>query len=253
MTKLVNHILMLLLVCLSNTSQAQNRMRPVEELVNVPHPGWMYVQQLIDYAKNKVEILSCDTLRAKEALYKSQVDIHSPMGAIIYGTGGLLVDGGWIRILGSGSSKLDRTLPDWNKEKSLKEFGEQPGFLLIADDAVGGFFALNGGELGKDLGNVYYLSPDNLKWRPLGQTYFDFLLFCLRGDLNEFYKGFRWNNWEEEVRSLDGNQVYNFTPCLWTKEGKDINKNERKIINVEEQYALNINSRKQLGLDKKKN
>ncbi len=242
---------MFLLISYAGT--AQTAMRPLEELVNVPQPGWMYVQQLIDYAKNKVEILSCDTARAKEALYKCQVNIHSPMGAIVYGTGGLLIDNGWIRILGSGSNKLDRTLPDWNKEKSLKEFGEQPGFLLIADDAVGGFFALNGGAFGKDMGQVYYLSPDNLKWRPLGQTYFDFLLFCLRGNLDEFYKGFRWTNWEQDVATLDGNQVYTFSPCLWTKDGKDINKNERKVIPVEEQYAFNIDSRKQLGLDKKKN
>jgi hypothetical protein len=42
------------------------------------------------------------------------------MGAIIYETGGLLVDNGWIRILGSGHKKLDRNLPEWNKGKSIK-------------------------------------------------------------------------------------------------------------------------------------
>src|SRR5918993_653942 len=134
------------------TSFAQNIMRPVDQLINKTDPGWTLVQQWIDEAKNKVEVLPCDTTKAKDALYKTQVTTRSPMGAIVYSTGGLLVDGGWIRILGSGSSKLNRTLPDWNKGKSFKEFGEQASFLLVADDAAGGFFAINAGAFGDDAG-----------------------------------------------------------------------------------------------------
>ncbi|MCS3800077.1 hypothetical protein GGD38_005453 [Chitinophagaceae bacterium OAS944] len=44
--------------------------------------------------------------------------------------------------------------------------------------------------------------------------------------------------------------VFNFVPFLWTKEGKDINKNKRKAVPVEEQFSLNLDFRKQLGLDK---
>ncbi|WP_375303906.1 DUF2625 family protein [Niastella sp. OAS944] len=54
----------------------------------------------------------------------------------------------------------------------------------------------------------------------------------------------------ERVKALDGNMVFNFVPFLWTKEGKDINKNKRKAVPVEEQFSLNLDFRKQLGLDK---
>ena len=108
---------------------AQNKMRPLDQLINNIDPGWKLVQEWISKARNKVEILPCDTAKAKDALYKTQVTTRSPMGAIVYSTGGLLIDGGWIRILGSGSTRLARTLPDWNKGKSFKEFGEQPSFL----------------------------------------------------------------------------------------------------------------------------
>jgi hypothetical protein len=226
---------------------AQNKMRTVDELINTKEPGWTLVQNWIKEAKNKVEVLPCDTGKAKDALYKTQVTTRSPMGAVIYSSGGLLIDNGWIRVLGSGHSKLERTLPDWNKGKTFKEFGEAPSFLLIADDAVGGFYALNGGALGKDAGKVYYLSPDNLKWESLDLTYTEFLLFCFNHDLNKFYKNLRWKNWKDEVSKLDGNKVYNFYPFLWTKEGKDINKNSRKPVPVEEQYSLNMDMRKQLG------
>ena len=81
---------------------------------------------------------------------------------------------------------MPRSLPGWNKGKSFKKYGDRPGFLLVADDAMGGFFALNGGQLGKDAGKVYYLSPDNLEWEPLELTYTEFLQFCFHGDLAKF-------------------------------------------------------------------
>ncbi len=225
-------------------------MRPVEELINKNEPGWTLVQGWIGKATNKVEILPCDTAKAKDALYKTQVTTRSPMGAIIYSTGGLLIDSGWIRILGSGNPRLNRTLPDWNKGKSIKEYGEQPSFLLVADDAAGGFFAINGGALGSDAGKVYYLSPDSMEWEPLDLTYTEFLNFCFNGNLGDFYKNLRWNDWKMEVTKLDGNMAYNFFPFLWTKEGKDINKVSRKTIPVEEQYSFTLDMRKQLGLSK---
>ena len=141
-------------------------------------------------------------------------------------------------------------LPDWNKGKSFKEFGQTAPFLLIADDAMGGFFLLNVGGLGNDLGKVYYFSPDNLEYEPLDLNYTDFLNFCFNNNLDEFYKGYRWTNWKEEISKLSGDKTYNFFPTLWTKEGKDINKVSRKAVPVEEQYNLNLDFRKQLGLDK---
>lgn len=223
-------------------------MRPLEELVNKKDSAWPIVQEMVRSAKNKVEILSVNSYKASDALYKTQVTTRSPMGAIVYNTGGILVDNGWIRILGSGNTKLERNLPDWNKGKSFKEFGESPSSLLIADDAIGGFFILNGGSLGEDLGKVYYFAPDNLEYEPLYITYTEFLDFCFNNDLNQFYKDSRWKNWQKEVSELDRNKVFNFYPYLWTKEGKDINKNSRKAISIEEQYNLNIEFRKQLGL-----
>ena len=229
---------------------AQNKIRKLDELVNLADPGWPFVQQMIDSAKNKIEVLPCDTNKAKLALYQTQVTSRSLMGAIIYTTGGILVDGGWIRILGSGSKQLNRSVPDWNKGKSYKNFGDVPGYYLIADDAVGGFFAVNNGFLGKELGKTFYLSPDRLVWEPLDMTYTDFLYFCFSDNLGEFYKNLRWLKWRKDLIKLKSDEVYNFYPYLWTKEGKNINKNKRKKVPVEEQFKFNMQSRKQLGLNK---
>lgn len=246
---MIRYLTIVLLTLYALPMTAQNKMRQVKELINKTDPGWIFVDEWIKSAKNKVEILPVDTSKAKDALYKTQVTTRSPMGAIIYMTGGLLIDDGWIRILGSGSSKINRTLPDWNKGKSFKEFGESPSFLLIADDAIGGFYLLNGGGLGKDLGNVYYFSPDNLEYEQMDLTYTQFLDFCFNNDLDKFYEGSRWTNWRDEVSKLNGDKVFNFYPFLWTKEGKNINENSRRAISIEEQYDFNLDMRKQLGLD----
>lgn len=227
----------------------QAPMRTIEQLIDITDPGWLLVKQWIGAAKNKVEILPVDTTNAKEALYKTQVTTRSSLGAVIYMTGGMLVDDGWIRILGSGSEKLSRSLPEWNKGKAFKQFGEQPPFLLIADDVLGGFFMINGGGLGRDLGKIYYLSPDNLEYEPLDLTYTEFLHFCFNNGLEEFYKGYRWRNWKTDVSKLTGDQVFNFFPYLWSKEGKNISKVSREIVSVEEQYNLNLDFRKQLGYE----
>ena len=241
-------IIILTLVAL--TTFSQTKMRPIEELINESDSGWPFVTAWIKSAKNKVEILSVDKQKAKDALYKTQVTTRSPMGAIVYETGGILIDHGWIRILGSGNVKLKRSLPEWNLGKGFTEFGQPSSFLLVADDAIGGFFLLNGGGLGKDLGKIYYFAPDSLEFESLNITYSEFLNFCFSSDLEEFYKGYRWKTWKEDVEKLSGDSVFNFVPFLWTKEGKNIEKASRKEIPIEEQYSLNLDFRKQLGIEK---
>ena len=210
--------------------------------------SWKFFADIFRGAKNKVEVLACDTERAKDALLKAQVTTRSPMGAIVYSTGGILVDDGWIRILGSGSTRLPRSLPEWNKGKSSDVSGQPPAFYLVADDAIGGFFAINGGGFGTDPGKIYYLSPDNLEWEPMEKTYSEFLLFCFSGDLEKFYAGYRWKDWRKDVAFIQGDKTFNFFPPLCTKEGKDINMSSRKAIPVEEQYHLNLDMQKQLGI-----
>ena len=244
-TKLL--IFLLLLTAFSfQEAFAQISMRSVSALT-ADTSGWILVKTAAASSKNRAIILPvADSAKAAEALYQMQVTTHSYMGAVIYFTGGLLIDHCWIRLLGSGSNQLPRTLPNWNKSRTFKEFGERPGYLLIGDDVIGGFFAVNGGALGPDLGNVFYLAPETLKWESLGKSYSDFVDFCLNGDLNKFYKGYRWPGWEKETETIKGDSVYNFYPFLWTKEGQDIRKDTRKLVPVEEQYDFNLDAIKRL-------
>ena len=153
-------------------------MRTLAELLDHRDPAIPLIQKWAAEAVRAVEILAPSEAR-EEALLQTQVTTHSTMGAVVYETGGIFIDHGWLRVLGSGHERLKRTLPSWNKDRAN-------GLYLVADDAVGGFFAMNGGALGEDLKNVYYFAPDSLDWEPLNLGYSDFLHWTCAGKLDVF-------------------------------------------------------------------
>lgn len=78
------------------------------------------VQQWLAEATNAVEVLPPpDDATRDLALLATQVTTRSPMGAVIYESGGILVDYGWLRILGSGHPRLPRSLPEWNFKRTF--------------------------------------------------------------------------------------------------------------------------------------
>ncbi|MNK12977.1 hypothetical protein D3C87_310560 [compost metagenome] len=233
-------IKILLFVMLSHFSFGQAKMRQLNELINKDEDAIKLIMVWRNAAKNKIQILENDSLRSNEALFNTQISTRSPMGAIVFHTGGILIDDGWIRIYGSGSEKLNRNLPNWNKGKTFENFGNKPGYLIIADDAVGGFFLLNGGDLGNDLGKIYYLSPDHNEYEQLDLTYTEFINFCFSGNIDVFYRDLRWKNWEDDFKKLNANEAFMFYPYLWTKEGRDINKVKKNKASMEEIYIWRI-------------
>jgi hypothetical protein len=215
--------------------------RPLQELLEATEPAWPAVQRWIAEAKNSVEVLPAEEAQRIQFLVETQVTTRSPMGAVIYHTGGLLIDQGWLRVLGSGHAKLPRSMPAWNRGRSTTPEGQPLGFLLIADDVVGGFFALDGGALGAGKGEVFYFAPATLRWEPMnGMKYSQFLPWSFNSNLADFYKSMRWPGWEREVAALNGEQALSIYPFLCTKEGKNIANCSRKACAVSEVYSLNV-------------
>jgi hypothetical protein len=214
-------------------------MRTLDQLLEKDELAWPLVQQWIRASANKIEVLPASDVNRSDALVATQVTTRSPLGAIIYETGGILVDNGWIRILGSGHPRLPRSLPDWNLGRTTEVIGEYPNFLLIADDVLGGFFATNGGALGEDRGNVYYFAPDTLEWESLERGYTEFIDFCMNGELQRYYGDYRWNGWETEVSALAGDKAFSIYPPLFTN-GPDISERDRRPAPLAELYSLYV-------------
>lgn len=219
-------------------------MKSIEELIDHHEPGWDVVMEWLNRSCNHYEILPRDKARAETELLNAQISTRSTMGAIIYETGGILIDHGWIRILGSGStSKFDRGLMEWNKGKTMRDFGEKPSFLLIADDAIGGYFAINAGGIGSEIGSVYYLAQDTLEWESLGCGYSDFINWTLTGDIQKFYELFRWKNWKADLETINCDQTFSFFPFLWSHYD-DFEQLSKKIIPTQESYNLTLQLQK---------
>jgi Protein of unknown function DUF2625 len=72
-------------------------MRPLEELLNSADPALPLVRQWLAEAKRPYELLSPSEARG-DVLVDLQVTTRSPMGAIAYETGGVLIDHGWLRL-----------------------------------------------------------------------------------------------------------------------------------------------------------
>ncbi len=222
-------------------------MKTLNELLDIEETGWNRIKEELKNASNHYEILTKDSTRANNELLNSQITTHSRIGAIIYETGGILIDHGWLRILGSGNEKLNRGLIEWNQGKTILHLDEPPSYLLIADDVIGGFFAINNGGLGVNIGDIYYFSPDTLEWENLEVDYSQFLAWGFHGDINQFYDSLRWKTWVVDLQQLKGDQSFSFFPFLWTKEGKDIEYVDKKIITIDENYWVTNAFYKQLN------
>lgn len=204
-------------------------MRTLQALIDQDDPALPLVRQWLAEAERPFEVLPPSSQRG-EVLVGLQVTTRSPLGAIAYETGGVRIDHGWLRILGSGHPHLPRDVAGWNA-------GRSSGYLLVADDLVGGFFAINGGGLGQDPGAMYYFAPDTLQWEAMEIGYSDFLRWALSDRLDVFYEGLRWPGWEADAQQAGGNQCFSFFPFLSTEEGS-VTRSSRTLVDVGEHYAL---------------
>ncbi|WP_324682081.1 DUF2625 family protein [Bibersteinia trehalosi] len=182
-------------------------MKSLEELNDKANSAWLIMQDWFKAARNHYEILPKNVEEAAKQLIGMQLSTKTPIGAVIYETGGILIDHGWLRILGSGNEKLPRGLFDWNFGKTFEESGERPFHLLIADDAVGGYFAVNGGGLSEKIGMVHYFHPKKQKWESIGLNYSQFIGWALTADIASFYHDLRWENWQALIKDLNGSEV----------------------------------------------
>ena len=213
-------------------------MRTLHELINEREPAIQMIREWVDSAEVPCDLLPPSPDR-DEVLLSLQVTTSSPLGAVAYETGGVVVQNGWLRLIGSGHPRLPRRIDQWNA-------GRSNGLYLIADDAAGGFFAMNEGARDSDRGQVCYWAPDDLDWLDLQMEYTEFLRLCLSERINDFYEDLRWPSWEADVASLPGDRCFSFYPSLWTTEGSVIS-SHRTTIPASEAFDLKADIVRQLS------
>lgn len=213
-------------------------MKAISELI-FEADSWTIVQDLIRNSQLNIEILENNRTQSEEVLYKLQITNRSTMGAIALESGGLIVDNGWLYILGSGHPRIYGSLVI-NKHSPLFEEG-----FVVAYDVVGGLFAINTGQFGSDSRNIFYFAPDTLEWEDTGKGYTDFIYWIFNGDLNKYYEAFRWDNWINDLKEVNYDQGISVFPYLWSNEGENIEKSYKKAIPLNEIWGIQNDFRNQ--------
>jgi hypothetical protein len=199
--------------------------------------AWDEVLAVAQAAPYPVETLAPDAERADSCLAKLGITTRSWLGAVVAHTGGIRVDHGWLRVLGSGGGGL----PD-----VAAEADPASRWLVVGYDVLGGQFAWTPAEPGAPP-RIHYFGPDDLGWLDLGQGYTDWLYAVLAGSLTQFYDTLRWPDWETEVAALGLDQGIHAWPPPSTVEGKDLSKVSRKAVSMAELVSFHHEMARQLG------
>jgi hypothetical protein len=189
-------------------------------------------------------VLPADPAAAERALRFLETTPRSIVGSLMVRTGGLVIDGGWLRVLGSGCSAMPGGIVEWNRPTEHVEALE--GGLIVAHDAIGGFFAINLGGMHGGAGYVHYLAPDTLEWQDLGLGHSAWLQWMLSADLSGFYERFRWPGWEVNMGQLAPEQGVSVWPPLFVP-GPAVGDRSRRVISQRELWAVLSPLRRQVA------
>lgn len=149
------------------------------------------------------------------------INVESTLGAIVYNTGGIVIDG-WIRIYGGG-------VLDFAERNKLFPYDE----IVVGEDILGGLFII------LPEGNVAYFAPDTMEIEDMEISFEQFIYWCLHGDTDTFYVDYRWEHWQEDVKNLGPGYGMAFYPYLWA-EAESFEKRHREPIPMEEIIGLEI-------------
>ena len=221
-------------------------MDTLEKLLDTKDPAWPELQEWLEDAEGRVELLPRDPATSEATLLHLQVSTHSVLGALAWETGGLIVDQR-VRVLGGGNAQAKASLRSWNGG-GTEGFVVERGLVRVGFDAFGGVFALDGGALGKGDGAVHYFAPDALAWQPLhvGHSAWVHWLLTEEDRVAGFYESFTWPGADEALAPMAFDDALAFVPPPWSKEGADLASANRRVVPARELVAMLMDHSKQL-------
>lgn len=220
--------------------------RSAAQLADVEQPAWAGICAQLPHAPYPVQALAVDRDQAERVLERLQVTARSVLGALALESGGLLIDHAWLRILGGGSEGLP-DLAAANELGEVSKFASPPGLLIVGWDVLGGRFAIDGGVLGLDPGQVCYFAPDTLAWESLGVGHSAFVSDMIGGAATQFYEGARWPGWEEDCAALQLDHGFSLWPPPFSAEGKDAATVSRRAVPMVELFRFYDDAGQQLS------
>lgn len=203
---------------------------------NINNSLWEELKQMFSDSDKNIKVNRSKTSKGDNTLDVLKITPKSALGSVLFNTSGITVDN-WVRVLGAENEE-NRGILSYNKINENGVANTIDNMLIVADDVVGGIFALNAGKFSDGIGDVWYFAPDTLQWESLEMKYSEFISWIARGNTDEFYSELRWSKWRDDVSNVNFDEAILIYPFLWSNEVK-IEKADKKIVPVEE--LLNIN------------
>ena len=206
----------------------------------VDEPAWPELKAAL-HGDPGIVVLPVTQTAGQDCLHRLQVTARSYLGALALHTGGLLVDHGWLRVLGGGS---ERGLPSLAHANQVPAGTQSPPPLLVGHDVLGGRFEVNGRDpaaVGRpgEPGDVCYFAPDSLEWEGLSVGHAGWLTWIAAGGHTAFYESLRWPGWQEETRELPLTHGIAVQPVLWSHEARrDLAATHRRPVPMHELFVL---------------
>jgi len=203
---------------------------------NIDNSLWGELNKMFSDSNKNIKLNRGNTSNGQNALDVLKITSKSALGSILFNTSGITVDN-WIRVLGSENEE-NRGILSYNKINENGVASNIDKMLIVADDVVGGVFALNAGKFSDGIGDVWYFAPDTLQWESLEMKYSEFVSWISMGNTDDFYSTLRWSKWKDDVSNVTFDEAILVYPFLWSNE-IEIEKADKKTVPVEE--LLNIN------------
>lgn len=149
--------------------------------------------------------------------------LDAALSEVVTRSGGLLIDSGWLRVLGSGGADLiDITAANQGA------LGVEPYGVLVGYDVLGGQFSL-AAESARMKPTMHYYQPDEARWLDLMIGYAEWLMLMLDGSTTEFYADLRWPGWREDTKNCPLDRGYALDPPPWSSRGRDVSTVSRQL------------------------
>ena len=205
---------------------------------------WNEVIDMFNNSKRKIHIYEGLETVGRLELEKVGIMHNSVLGTIILHTAGIRVDN-WIRIIGQNCDEHNGIF-QYNSANNSSENEIMQGMFIVAQDIVGGVFAINVSKFSEGIKMIWYFAPDTLEWECLDMNYAQFLAWTIQGNLDEFYSSMRWDYWEKDCKNVGFDKVWLIYPFLWSQEC-ELETASKKLVPFMELKELNTDYAKRFS------
>jgi hypothetical protein len=198
---------------------------------------WESIKKGLTESKNEVELLELSN-KNRATILELGVNENSVLGQVLINALEIKVNN-CLRVLGN-SDKAN--IFSFNK---MVQESYQGNKLVVANDVFGGIFAINNSDFEGDVRDIWYFSPDSLKWENLEINYAEFISWICGEELDEFYKSFLWKDFSTFAKKVNSEQAILIYPFLWSNQ-YDKQTATRKIVPIKELIEINAEYQKKI-------